>query len=49
VVFLFVTFAHADLESVTALALCQRITWIAASLPGMIVHLLGPHHVGNKQ
>lgn len=48
VVFLFVTFAKADLESVTALALCQRITWIAASLPGMMVHLLGAYRVRNQ-
>lgn len=43
VVFLFVHFAGADAEMVTALALCQRVTWVLASMPGMIVHLTGSH------
>ncbi|MCI0499825.1 MAG: flippase-like domain-containing protein [Planctomycetales bacterium] len=45
VVFLFVTFANADVEAVTALALCQRLTWVLASLPGLVVHLTGAHRV----
>ncbi|MHC4551368.1 MAG: lysylphosphatidylglycerol synthase transmembrane domain-containing protein [Planctomycetota bacterium] len=39
----FVQFTGAAPEQVIALALCQRLTWIAASIPGMIVHLTGAH------
>ncbi len=43
VVFLFVTFAGANPETAMALALCQRITWMTAAVPGLIFHLQGSH------
>jgi hypothetical protein len=43
VVFLFVKFSGADPESAIALALCQRLTWLAASVPGVWFHLAGAH------
>ena len=46
-VFLFVQFTDANPETVMALALCQRLTWIIASLPGLVVHLTGAHR--NKE
>ena len=42
-VLLFVQFTGADEDAAKALALCQRLTWVLASLPGMIVHLVGVH------
>ena len=45
VVFLFVQFAGADPLDVATLALCQRLIWVAASIPGMIIHLTGSHRV----
>jgi uncharacterized membrane protein YbhN (UPF0104 family) len=45
VVFLFVQFAGADPLDVATLALCQRLTWIVASIPGLIIHLTGSHRV----
>ena len=39
----FVQFTGAAPEQVIALALCQRLTWVAASIPGMVVHLTGAH------
>lgn len=42
-VLLFVRFAGASKDLVTALALCQRLAWIIGSLPGMVVHLMGAH------
>jgi len=42
-VLLFVQFTGADDGTVVALALCQRLTWIAASIPGLWVHLSGSH------
>ncbi len=42
-VLLFVQFTGADKEAVIALALCQRLTWVFASVPGMAVHLSGAH------
>jgi hypothetical protein len=44
VVFLFVTFAGANPETAMALALCQRITWMTAAVPGVYFHLRGSHH-----
>ena len=43
IVFLFVHFTGADPDAAIALALCQRLTWVVASLPGMGVHLSGAH------
>ena len=43
VVFLFVQFAGADPLDVATLALCQRLTWVVASIPGLIIHLTGSH------
>ena len=28
---------------ISALAICQRLVWTLASLPGLIVHLVGAH------
>ncbi len=42
-VLLFVQFTGSEKEAVIALALCQRLTWIFASVPGMAVHLTGAH------
>lgn len=42
-VFLFVKFAGADPETAMALALCQRITWLTAAIPGLWFHLSGTH------
>jgi uncharacterized protein (TIRG00374 family) len=42
-VLLFVQFTGAEEDAAKALALCQRLTWILASLPGMVVHLAGVH------
>lgn len=43
IVLLFVQFTGANPESAIALALCQRLTWIVASVPGLLVHLSGTH------
>jgi uncharacterized protein (TIRG00374 family) len=43
IVFLFVQFTGAEPEAAIALALCQRLTWIVASAPGLAVHLRGTH------
>jgi hypothetical protein len=43
IVFLFVQFTGAEPEAAIALALCQRFTWIVASIPGLLVHLSGSH------
>jgi len=45
VVFLFVQFAGADPLDVATLALCQRLTWVVASVPGLVIHLMGSHRV----
>ena len=42
-VLLFVQFTGAAPEAVIALALCQRLTWVFGSIPGMAVHLTGAH------
>lgn len=42
-VFLFVRYGGASPEAAAALALCQRLTWVAASLPGLYFHLTGSH------
>jgi hypothetical protein len=48
VVFLFVQFAGADPLDVATLALCQRLTWIVGSIPGLIIHLRGSHRVASS-
>ena len=42
-VFLFVHYTGASPEAAAALALCQRLTWLGASLPGLYFHLTGSH------
>lgn len=41
--FMFIRFAGVEAESALALALCQRIIWMIASLPGAIIHIVGAH------
>lgn len=43
IVLLFVQFTGASAEAAIALALCQRLTWVVASIPGLFVHLSGAH------
>jgi len=43
IVFLFVQFTGANPDAAMALALCQRLTWVVASGPGLAVHLGGAH------
>jgi len=43
IVELFVRLAGTIAEKALALAVCQRIVWVLASLPGGIIHLLGAH------
>jgi hypothetical protein len=40
---LFVSLAGTTREKALALALCQRLIWVLASLPGGVIHLLGTH------
>jgi uncharacterized membrane protein YbhN (UPF0104 family) len=40
---MFVVLAGADPDAAKALAICQRLVWVLASLPGGIIHLLGAH------
>jgi uncharacterized protein (TIRG00374 family) len=42
-VYLFINFAGVEAEPALAIALCQRIVWMIASLPGAAIHLLGAH------
>ena len=42
-VYLFIHFAGVGAEPALAIALCQRIIWMLASLPGAAIHLLGAH------
>ena len=42
-VFLFVRYCGASTEAAAALALCQRLTWLGASLPGFYFYLTGSH------
>jgi len=42
-VFLFYNLAGVSQEAALALALCQRIVWMLASLPGAVIHLIGAH------
>ncbi|MEJ2703309.1 MAG: lysylphosphatidylglycerol synthase transmembrane domain-containing protein [Sedimentisphaerales bacterium] len=41
--YLFVHFAGAEPEAALALALCQRVVWMLASVPGALIHLSGAH------
>ncbi|UCG49590.1 MAG: flippase-like domain-containing protein [Phycisphaerales bacterium] len=41
--YFFVTFAAVRPEAALALALCQRIVWMLASLPGAVIHVAGAH------
>lgn len=41
--YLFVNFAGVEAEAALALALCQRIVWMIASLPGAAIYLIGAH------
>ncbi len=41
--YLFIQFAGVGAEAALALALCQRIVWMLASLPGAVIHLIGAH------
>ena len=43
IVELFVRLAGTVAERALALAVCQRLVWVLASLPGGIIHLLGAH------
>ncbi len=45
IVLLFVQFTGAEEDAAKALALCQRLTWVVASIPGLIIHLTGSHRV----
>ena len=44
--YLFIHFAGIEPEPALALALCQRIVWMLASLPGAAIHLIGAHLPG---
>lgn len=46
---LFVKFAGVAEESASALALCQRAVWMLASLPGVVIHLVGAHLPGEPK
>lgn len=48
-VFLFVRYGGASAESAAALALCQRLTWLGASLPGLYFHLTGSHRIVSNE
>ncbi len=41
--YLFVHYAGVEPEAALALALCQRVVWMVASVPGAWVHLIGAH------
>jgi len=41
--YLFIHFAGVQAEAALALALCQRMVWMIASLPGAAIHLVGAH------
>jgi uncharacterized protein (TIRG00374 family) len=45
---MFYKFAGVGVEAASALALCQRIVWILASLPGGVIHLVGAHLPGGE-
>ena len=41
--YLFIHFTGVEPEAALALALCQRVVWMIASIPGAFVHLVGAH------
>jgi hypothetical protein len=41
--YLFIEFAGVEPEAALAIALCQRLVWMLASLPGAVIHLMGAH------
>ncbi len=41
--YLFIRLAGVKPELALALALCQRVVWMLASLPGAMIHLIGAH------
>jgi uncharacterized protein (TIRG00374 family) len=41
--YMFIHIAGVQAEAALALALCQRIVWMLASLPGAAIHLMGAH------
>ncbi len=41
--YLFIHYAGVEAEAALALALCQRIVWMIASLPGAVIHVIGAH------
>lgn len=41
--YLFTTVANVAKAPAMGLALCQRVVWMLASLPGAVIHLLGAH------
>jgi len=43
VAYLFIHFAGVGAEPALAIALCQRIVWMIASLPGAAIHIAGAH------
>jgi uncharacterized membrane protein YbhN (UPF0104 family) len=40
---MFVHLAGTDPDAAKALAICQRLVWVLASLPGGLIHMLGAH------
>ena len=44
--YFFIHFAGVEAEAALALALCQRMVWMIASLPGAAIHLIGAHLPG---
>ena len=47
--YLFIRYAGVEAEAALALALCQRIVWMIASLPGAAIHLIGAHLPGDPK
>jgi len=47
--YLFIHYAGVEAEAALALALCQRIVWMIASLPGAAIHLIGAHLPGDPK
>jgi uncharacterized protein (TIRG00374 family) len=47
--YFFIHFAGVEAEAALALALCQRMIWMIASLPGAAIHLIGAHLPGAPQ
>jgi len=47
--YLFIHYASVEAEAALALALCQRIVWMIASLPGAAIHLIGAHLPGDPK